>query len=214
MCENNIKQIQSDISSLSDTISIQYDQLKETVAVVQKVEKRISRTDKKISNLEQRRVTSYDQKLAHSVDTQDSRNHDVIHVPSDSDSEQQSNATPNNTETFDAATVSRLHRSPRTGRFTRVHSYETQMRETASNRPTTVFSKDMDFSYIFTNPKIDADTTHCATNNETHVIFQNNASECNAKENDNSLQCQTGINQETGHTMMHNKDHNSPTKRS
>ena len=97
MCENNIKQIRRDISSLSDTISIQYDQLKETVAVVQKVEKRISRTDKKISNLEQRRVTSYDQKLAHSIDTQDSRNHDVIHVPSDSDSEQQSNATPNNT---------------------------------------------------------------------------------------------------------------------
>ena len=179
--KNDIKQIRSDVSSLSDTISTQYEQLKETIAVVQKVEKRISRTDKKISNLEQRRVASYDQKLAHSVDTQDSRNHDVIHVPSDSDSEQQSNATPNNTETVDTATVSRLHRSPRTGRFTRVHSYETQIRETASNRPTTVFSKDTDLSHMFTNPKKDANTTHCATNNENHVIFQNNASECNAK---------------------------------
>ena len=115
---------------------------------MEKVEKRISRTDKKISYLEQRRVTSYDQKLAHCIDTQDSRNHDVIHVPSDSDNEQQSNATPNNTETVDTATVSRLHRSPRTGRFTRVHSYETQMRETESNRPTTISQGYGSFSYV------------------------------------------------------------------
>ena len=159
--KNDIKQIRSDVSSLSDTITIQYEQLKETIAVVQKVEKRISRTDKKISSLEQRRETSYDQKLAHSVDTQDSRNHDVIHIRSDSDSEQHSNANP-----IDTATVSHLHRSPNTGRFTRVHSNETQMRETASNRQTTVFSKDIDLTHMFTNTKKDANTTHCATNNE------------------------------------------------
>ena len=151
--KNDIKQIRSDVSSLSDTIFTQYKQLKETIAVVQKVEKRISWTDKKFSNLEQRRVTRYDQKLAHSVDTQDSRNHDVIHVPSDSDSEQQSNATPNNTETVDTATVSRLLRSPRTGRITRIQSFETQMREKASNRPTTVFSQDMDLSHNVHEPK-------------------------------------------------------------
>ena len=65
---------------------------------------------------------------------------------------------------------------------------------------------------MFTNPNKDANTTHCATNNENYAIYQNSASECNAKESDNSLQCQTGINQETGHTMMHNQDHDSPTK--
>ena len=54
--KNDLKQMRTELHSLNETFSIQYDQLRETLSLVQKIEKRVNKAETKINDIRQRKV--------------------------------------------------------------------------------------------------------------------------------------------------------------
>ena len=85
--KNDIKQIRTDMFSVNESIQTQYEQLKETLSLVQKIEKRANKLEDKINKCQKRNVSS---------ESCQTTCEPCIYTISDSDNEQQTyKQTPN-----------------------------------------------------------------------------------------------------------------------
>ena len=165
--KNDLKQMRTELHSLNDTFSVQYDQLRETLSLVQKIEKRVNKAENKINDIRQRKVPPENDltspkcmkdngsnncetviEIASESGTESDTEHiysEQIHLETNCSKTAVSTDTVSNRDTY-------LHRSPSTGIIQRLPKTDNHKKAITSRSSGALFSSDKDLIGIFTNP--------------------------------------------------------------
>ena len=166
--KNDIKQIRTELYSFNETLGVQYGQLRETLSLVQNIEKRVNKAEHKINDLRQRSVSPVIDLTNQKPMKKDKNTRNcetAIEIASESDTEAdtaQRTCVQKHTETHCSKTASdidtvsnrgtHLHRSPTTGRIQRLPNTDNHKKAPTSRTSSALFSSDKDLIGIFTNP--------------------------------------------------------------